>query len=194
MSLLFPTGEELRRGLAAVVPLFTFDASGLALLAKDRSAALASFKVASLALPAYLFLLPGLVAERNVEPIGPHFLLVWLLAYVLMWTVLPLLLLEFARGKDIAARVPHFISALNWLSLPVIYAKFITAILPFGLREPLEAAVAFYVMALQWFLARKALGLSGWGAVAFVVASLAIDTIIVVTAVDMTVELPQLQN
>lgn len=182
----FPSGDELRRGLAGVLPFFALDSSGLALLPRDGASALASFKVMTLALPAFPILLAEMLRDTAVEPLGPHLVLVWLLAYVLMWIAFPLLLLEFGRGKPIEPRLPQFILAANWLSLPDIYLRFLIAIMPFGLRELLIVLSGLYLLAVQWHLARSALAVGGWSAAALVGANIVVNWAIANVASSMT--------
>lgn len=191
---MFPTGEELRRGLAAVLPLFTFKDSGLALLQGDAWTAWRSFLAGTLAFPPFLLFV--LVQEREgpVEPLGLHFFLVWILAYVLLWTVLPLILLEVGRNKTFAPRLPHFIAAFNWLLVPIAYLRVFVMMLPEPLSALLMPVVMFYVLGLKWFLARKSLGISAWGAVAIVALGFFLSINIVNLAFSLTeldIKLPQ---
>ncbi|GAB5467353.1 MAG: hypothetical protein Kilf2KO_03830 [Rhodospirillales bacterium] len=189
---MFPTGEELRRGLAAVVPLFSYNDSGLGLLGRDGRTALRSFLVMTLTLPPFAVQLLVLQRDQAMEPLGLHFVLVWLLGYIVAWTLLPLLLIEFGKGKDFADRVPHFISAYNWLALPVAYLRFLAEILPLGLGGFLAFLLTMYIFSLEWFLARRLLGLSGLGAAALVALAFFLNVLVIVIATDMTELVPKL--
>lgn len=191
---MFPTGEELRRGLAAVLPLFKYDDSGLVLLPRDRFTAWRSFLVMGLTLPPYAVHVLILQSDHELEQVSPHFLLIWLLAYVVKWMLFPLLLLEVGRGKSFEARVPHFISAYNWLTLPVVYLHFVIEILPGGISDLLGFMLMLYAMTLDWFLGKKALGLSGWGAAGLVAVIFFLTFAVILGATDMTELVPKLQE
>lgn len=165
---MFPTGEEVRRGLAAVLPLFSFKASGLGLIEKDRWTAWRSFLAGVLALPPFVIFILVQQREMASEPLGFHFFAVWFLTYVLLWGALPLILLEVGRNKSFAPRLPHFIATYNWLLLPIAYLRIIIAILPEPLNGIFMPFFIFYVFGMKWYLARKSLDISGWGATAIV--------------------------
>ncbi len=183
---MFPTGEELRRGLAAVLPLFSFKDSGLGLLQGDNWTAWRSFLAAVLALPPFLVFMLVQQREEPMEPLGLHFFLVWLLAYVLLWTALPLVMLEVGRKKAFAPRLAHFIAAYNWLLLPVAYLRFLVSILPEPLSGLLMPIFVFYIFGVKWYLARKSLGISGWGATAIVALGFFLSLNIVNLAFSLT--------
>ncbi len=191
---MFPTGEEVRRGLAAVLPLFSFNDSGLGLLPNDRWTAWRSFLAGVLALPPFMVFVLVQQREGPVEPLGLHFFAVWILAYILLWTALPLLLLEFGRGKPFEARLPHFIAAYNWLLLPIAYLRFITMILPAPLDVLFAMPFLVYVLGLKWYLTRKSLGVSGSGAAAVVAVAFFLSLTIVDIAFDSTAEEIKLPN
>lgn len=165
---MFPTGEELRRGLAAVLPLFSFKDSGLGLIGSDRWTAWRSFLAGTLALPPFVVFVLVQQRETAAEPLGFHFFLVWILSYILLWTALPIILLEVGRNKSFAPRLAHFIAVYNWLLLPIAYLRFIIAILPEPMNSLFMPFFIFYVFGMKWYLARKSLGISGWGATAIV--------------------------
>ncbi len=191
---MFPTGEELRRGLAAVVPLFSFDDSGLSLLPRDGPSALRSFLVMSLTLPPFVVQILVLQRDQAMEPLGLHFFFVWLLAYVVSWVLLPLLVLEFGQGKPFESRVAHFIIAYNWLQLPIEYMHFIADILPEGLGSLLAFIVLLFGLSLQWFVVKRTLGFAGLGATALVGLAFFLNIIIFLVASDMTELVPKLQD
>ncbi len=191
---MFPTGEELRRGLAAVVPLFSFDDSGLSLLPRDGPSALRSFLVMSLTLPPFLVQILVLQRDQAMEPLGLHFFGVWILAYVVSWTLLPLLLIEFGQGKPFEGRIAYFLIAYNWLQLPIEYMHFIADILPEGLGSLLAFMVLLYSLALQWFLIKRTLGFAGLGATALVAFAFFLNITIFLIASDMTELVPKLQD
>ncbi|MEO1192894.1 MAG: hypothetical protein AAFY02_14120 [Pseudomonadota bacterium] len=189
---MFPTGEELRRGLAAVLPAFTFKDHGLEMIGKDRLTAWRSFLVMSLTFPPFALQILMLQRDQAMEPFGLHYIFVWGLAYVVAWTTLPLLLLEFGKGRDFEDRVPHFIACYNWLALPVAYLRFLVNILPFGETGFLSFLLTIYIFSVEWFLAKRVLGLNGMGAAAIVAVSFFLSVMIIVIATDLTELVPQL--
>ncbi len=183
---MFPTGEELRRGLAAVLPLFSFKDSGLGLIGRDRWTAWRSFLAGVVAFPPFVVFILVQQREEAVEPLGFHFFAVWLLSYILLWVALPLILLEVGRNKTFAPRLPHFIAAYNWLLLPIAYMRFIIAIMPEPLNGLLMPFFIFYVFGMKWYLARKCLEISGWGATAIVAVGFFLSLNIVNLAFGLT--------
>ncbi|MBC6404748.1 MAG: hypothetical protein GDA41_03310 [Rhodospirillales bacterium] len=183
---MFPTGEELRRGIAAVIPLLTFKDSGLVLLSDDRAAAWRSFSVATLALPVYLIIVLDRQRELPLEPLGLHFFSVWLLAYALRWTLLPLALIEFARSKPMGARLPRFITAYNWLVLVLVHIDFIIVMLPPVLSNMLRVFFLFYVIAVKIYLAKRCLDIGTLGAIILPLAAFFVNRIIESVAFNLT--------
>ncbi len=191
---MFPTSDEVRRGLAAILPLFTFKDSGLGLLPNDRWTAWRSFLAGGLAFPPFIVFVLTMEREQPQEPLGFHFLAVWLLAYVLLWTALPLIVWEVGRSKPFAPRLAHFIAAYNWLLLPIAYLRFIVSIMPEPLDSFLTLILVSYVFALKWFLARKSLDIGAWGATAVVALSLFLSLNIVNLAISLTRLDPRMPN
>lgn len=172
-----PLRGETGRSLAGAVRLLGFRADGFTLLANDPGAAWRSFFSLVLTAPAFAIFLGSQRASMELEPAGPHFFVVWALIYLLLGFTFPLMLLLISERQHFAAKVPAFIAAANWASVPANYANLAgilaadAGLLPAGLREVVELGLKVWLLAVQWWLLRRVLGVGGGQAAALVLLS-----------------------
>lgn len=143
-----------------------------------------SFVAALICLPAFLWLRflswsgLGIAPEDIGRPLVTE-----LVGYVYGWVLFLLVVLPVLSGWGRAALWPRFVVAWNWISVVQYLAQLILAVpvmigLPVVLAQGLTLAVVGYSLWLEWFMARKVLGISGGRAVGLVVLDLSLGLLV----------------
>ncbi|WP_372620850.1 hypothetical protein [Falsiroseomonas sp.] len=154
-------------GLAGAFLLGRGRPDGLALIEDTPEGAWRSFAAALICLPAFLAL--RMFAWAGVGMPEGGFLrgmMAELIGYTIAWTAFALLSLPIATAWGRGAAWPHFIAAWNWTNV-VQYLVLIALMLPGLLGLPgmlsgiLSLAGLAYAVWLEWFVARRALGVDG---------------------------------
>lgn len=183
--MLTPPGE-IGAALRGAWRLARADARGLSEFNATIAGFWRSFLAAVLCAPAYILILTIDHAQQPPSDASDGRLIaVHAIAYVIRWTAFPLAMTSVARALGRESAYTLFIVASNWASvlkvmllLPV-FALAASGIAPFGML-PLLATIA--VLLYQWFIARRALDITGTQAAAVVGLDLMID-LAVTTAV-----------
>jgi hypothetical protein len=167
-------------GLLGAVLIARGKGAGLALVEATSAGAWRSFIAAAICLPALLALRGLAWAEDGLPAAGAlRPLIAELIAYVVGWVAFPLLTLPLVDGWGRGAQWARFIAAWNWLNVVqyVMWLALALAVavgLPRLLLQGLSLAGFGYVLWLEWFCARAALGVGGGRAAALVGLDLAI--------------------
>jgi hypothetical protein len=167
--------EVIVAGLAGAFLLGRGRSEGFALMEDTPQGAWRSFVAALICLPAFLairvFAWAGMDAPEGGLLRG---LLAEIIGYSIAWTAFALLSLGIARAWGQEGAWPRFISAWNWTNIVqylVLLALMVPGALglPAGLAQVLTLVGLAYAVWLEWFVARRALGVDG-GRAAVIVA------------------------
>ncbi|OYW09917.1 MAG: hypothetical protein B7Z53_01975 [Rhodospirillales bacterium 12-71-4] len=170
-------------GVLGAVLLGRGRAEGMALVEASPEGALRSFVAALICLPAFLALRLLSWAEMGGPEALARPLAAELIGYVFGWVLFALVCLPMLQGWGRAALYPRFLSAWNWISVVQYLAQILLAVplllgLTGVLAQGLTLAVVGYSLWLEWFVARVALGISGWRATGLVVLELVLGLFI----------------
>ena len=170
------SSAEIVRSVYGAIRLARLDPIGMEWLDRSPEGCWRSFRVAILLLPLEI-VMTGIVLSQasELEPFL-RVLVVGTIAYVISWTVFPVLSYPLVRALGKEDRYPGFIAAINW-SRVVVYAVAVpTALLivegPPGLAPFLQFAFYIAFVTYHWFIARTALEIPGPGALGFSVMQL----------------------
>jgi hypothetical protein len=127
-------------------------------------ACLRAFRVMAVAAPLYAIYLLISYSDVTTTADETEIALVEGLHYVVDWLLFPVIFYEVARRRGWLDRYPRYISALNWINLPLM----ILAVIGSALAAVTPAAVAIIIdlglkaLVFYWFLmtTRMALGVS----------------------------------
>ena len=186
---MIPSRAEIISSTVGGLRLLFFKPDGLGRLTRDNGAPLRSFFTLILSLPALALSAETLRRNIAMEESGLHFFAIWLLCDAVIWLGFPVLMLGIAAQLPLRVRVPFFIQAFNWLLLPAQYLGVAvewlsdSTLLPSDLTEALSFVAGVWVLAAEWWLARRILAVSAGQAallilmhfmLAYALASLAI--------------------
>jgi hypothetical protein len=175
------TFEEVSRSVFGVLRLAVFDTRGLDFLDRTPAGAMRSFWCAVLLLPPF-----AVVKLLDIWPVlgevpFARLVVVEVSAYVIGWTVFPVLMAEGVRWIDREEKYWQFLSAYNWANvvyLGVLLPVAILAgmfVLPAPLADGLSLAVTAAILVFQWFVLKTSLEIGGGLAVGLVVADNAVS-------------------
>ncbi len=184
-----PTLAEIKQSLAGAWRLLTFRADGLDYLARDGGAVWRSFFAMVLAAPAFVLQLESFRSDLGLEGPEPHFYAVWALTYLIFWVAFPVLLFILGERQPFAPRIPLYLQASNWVSVPASYVKLLSTLLSDdqgGVGDALDVLVIFWLLANAWWLTRRTLAVSGAQAAALVMLSELVTYGVFVFAVSRT--------
>ena len=161
--------SEIVRSVYGIWRLARFDSIGMQWLDRTDEGFWRSFRVALLLAPVEIVMNAILVAHLEYPEPLPYIAVVAGIAYVISWTVFPVLSQPLIGALGRAERYAGYITALNW-SRVLIYAVVVPLALISYAAGPGVASVlqlAFYVGlgAYHWFITRTALDLSAGPAV-----------------------------
>jgi len=176
-----PIRLAISAGLLGAVLLARGRAAGMALMEPTGEGARRSFAAAAICLPAFLVLR---LWSNLPEELSDRALVAELVGYVLGWVVFALASLPLVQGWGKGGLWPRFLAAWNWTSV-VQYAVQLVVMLPGalglisgGMAQGLTLAAMGYLVWLEWFVARTALGVSGARAAGLVAMDLTIGIFI----------------
>jgi hypothetical protein len=181
MSLSF----EAKEAIHGVRGILRFDANGLRYFPYGFSPCLRSFQVALWVAPLQALVvwldLPNQLAEH---PDANHYLILQALAYLVSWLAYPLLLLPLSRHFHCRERLGPYLSAFNWFQL--VEFAVMTPILALGAISWLPVEVDFVLwlfatavlLAYEWFMLRKGLGVEGITASSLVLMNFLLNLLI----------------
>jgi len=189
------TTAEIVRSVYGAIRLARLDPIGMEWLDRSPEGCWRSFRVAILLLPLECIMTGIVISQASaLEPIA-RVLAVGIIAYVISWTVFPVLSHPLVRALGREERFPAFVTAINW-SRVVVYAVAVpTALLV--VEGPIELGrflqIAFYIVFVgyHWFIIKTSLDIPGPGAL-----GLALMELLLLLTVDnvayamMTVSVP----
>jgi len=162
--------------------LLMLDASALERFPKDAAAAWRSFAILYLCLPAFLFSVTTVPAVPVSS--GVDFYLFWVLLYVVVQTLFPLLLLTFTANHQMGEHVPAYIVVWNWVTLPATYISLTAGILatagllPDVLVSALTQFFRIYVLIVLGVAMCRVLKVSALTAFGIILAQYILDEIV----------------
>lgn len=173
---------RLGAGLRGAVFLARGNPAGLGLIDGSAEGALASFRTAWICLPGFLLLRLMGWSESGAPEAGPATgIAVELLGFVIGWAGFALASLQAADAVQRRNRWPLFIAAWNYTNV-VQYAMLVLVGvvpsllgLPAAMVQGLSLIALGYVLWLEWFVARVALGVPGLQAAGIVMIDVALS-------------------
>jgi hypothetical protein len=138
--------------------------------------------VAWLCLPGFLLLRLAAWSEAGTPGVGASIgLVIELLGFVIGWAGFALAALAAAGAMQRRNRWPHFIAAWNYTNIVQYALLVLVGVVPplLGLPNAVVQVLGLialgYVLWLEWFVARIALGVSGMQAAGFVAIDVALS-------------------
>jgi hypothetical protein len=158
------SASDIARGVQGALRFLQRDPGAPYYFGNTLESCLASFRVMVLAAPRYALYI--WLYYSRVETAADDFEIVAVEAmhFVVDWLLFPVLFYEIARRRQWLDRYPRYISALNWINLPVllfaVIALAVVLLLPRPVGQLLEVALQF--LFYYWFLmaTRLSLGIS----------------------------------
>lgn len=111
---------EIVRGIEGAVRFLSRDATAPSYFDNTREACLRSFQVMILATPVYALYLIVHYMQAEVAASAAEIAFIEALHFTVDWLLYPVLFYEIARRRGWLDRFPRYISALNWINLPII--------------------------------------------------------------------------
>jgi len=158
------SAAEIARGVQGALGFLQRDAKAPQHFDNTMEACLRSFRVMAVVAPLYAIYLLIYYAEVTVTADEMEVVVVEAMRYVVDWLLFPVIFYEAARRRGWLDRYPRYISALNWINLPLM----VLAVIGSALAAVTPAAVAIIIdlglkaLVFYWFLmtTRMALGVS----------------------------------
>ena len=177
-------GAEIARSLQGAFRLASRDTGGLQWFDTSIGGFWNSFFAAVLVAPFYIAIIASRPADPPTTVTPSAYALTEMIAYVCAWFAFPLAMVYVTRfmGRE-KLYIPYIVAA-NWCSTIPLGLFGILALLgssgavPHGVSDFLALVVFFWALSFQWFVARTALQLNGFGAVGIVAMDLAIGLLI----------------
>ena len=158
------SAAEIARGVKGALGFLQRDPTAPQHFDNTMEACLRSFRVMAVAAPLYAIYLLISYSDVTTTADETEIALVEGLHYVVDWLLFPVIFYEAARRRGWLDRYPRYISALNWINLPLM----VLAVIGSALAAVTPAAVAIIIdlglkaLVFYWFLmtTRMALGVS----------------------------------
>lgn len=176
---------EIRGALDGVRAILRFDATGFRHFSPDRAPCLRSFQVLLWVVPLQALTVWLDFIQKPPEHItAGAYAAAQASAYLLSWTVYPLLLVPLSRHFHCQDRFYGYLSAFNWFQLVEFAAM--TPILALGSLGwlPPEADFVLWLfataamLAYEWFMLRRGLGVENTTAVSLVLMNFLLNLLI----------------
>ena len=159
------SASDIARGTQGALRFLQRDPAAPSCFENTVEGCLRSFRVMALAVPLYgLYLL---IYYSNVDTTADAFEIVAVEAmhFVVDWLLFPVLFYEIARRRRWLDNYPRYISALNWINLPVlalaVLGLVVTLVTPKPVGQIVELGLQF--LFYYWFLIATRLSLGiGW--------------------------------
>ncbi len=185
------SAREAATSLYGAYRLARFDARGMTYFETSLAAFWRSFYAAVIVAPVFAVLLVMRYAAGGAAVDEVRFASVEAIAYVIAWVAFPLVMVSLARLLDREERYLGYIVAYNWaavlrnaLYMPVVMLG-VTGTVPAETVGPLILIALSVVFVYIWFIARVALDVGAWTAVALVALDFALSVFIDVVASSM---------
>jgi hypothetical protein len=158
------SAAEIARGVKGALGFLQRDPAAPQHFDNTMEACLRSFRVMAVAAPLYAIYLLISYSDVTTTADETEIALVEGLHYVVDWLLFPVIFYEVARRRGWLDRYPRYISALNWINLPLM----VLAVVGSAIAAVTPAAVAIIIdlglkaLVFYWFLmtTRMALGVS----------------------------------
>ena len=176
------SAQEIVSGLRGAIRLALRDPAGHAFFNATVEGFWRSFTAALLMLPAYLLLLAVRPEAAGAE-MGPRFLVVQLIAYVIGWFAFPNAMFHLAAMLGRADRFIGYIVAVNWcnavqMGLIATIALLDLLGLPDQMAAFLRLVLFLWALSYSWFVARTGLGVGGFTAAGIVALDIFLSLVI----------------
>jgi len=146
---------EVARGLQGALGFLQRDPAAPSYFENTAESCLRSFQVMILVAPLYAVVLAILYSNVTTTADGWEIVAVEALRYTVDWLLFPVIFFEIARRQNWVGQYPRYISALNWVNLPLMVVAVVAVILASIL--PTAAAIliqlGLYGLLFYWFLA-----------------------------------------
>ncbi len=173
---MIPSLREIIAGLYGALRLLRGDPDGLALFDDSDQGFWRSFFAAVLVAPGYIAF-----AHFDPRPMSAgtvRIVMVEAIAFVIVWAAFPLAMYHFTRAIGRAERYRLHIVAYNWsqviqtvIASPLLLGARHSGVVPEATADLLSLVVLLALGLYEWFIARSALKLPGFGALAVVMLS-----------------------
>jgi hypothetical protein len=186
-----PDAGHVTAALAGAFRLLRFDASGFRFFDPSIDGFWRSFFCAVLILPLYLLLIALRMDDDELANPVLRIAAVEAIAYVIGWTAFPLLIAFLTEVWDRAERYTGYIVAYNWGAAPQVVLMLAVSLVralglfPTELLAGLQLGTMVYLMAVQWFVARRALDVGPGAALGVVAADFLLSFLIATVAAAM---------
>ena len=199
-------GEEIRHGLRAASKAVRFQRDALAVFNDSNRAVLISFW----ALPLFVGLhvmtsvfageiltaastIEGVTEVAKERPAGEMTPVIAVLSLIVRWLFPLVIAYEMARGMAVTRAWPRYVVAANWCAvlqvLPITIGAVVMQIVgaPPAALQVLLFVTMIWVIAVDWFVAKWALGITGKQATVLLIMMLASDAVLTqITAAILT--------
>ncbi len=171
---MIPSASELFSALYGVWRIAHFDRRAGAYFNTSREGAIRSFFAAVLVAPMFAAMVALRYDDAAVSASPGTYVLVETIAYVVSWTLYPVVVETMTRLLGVRERFLAYLCVYNWamvLQNGVIITLAIIAnlaILPAGAGQLLALVALVFTAALLWFVARLGLGVPGSNAAGLV--------------------------
>ena len=188
---MIPDAGHVIAALTGAFRLLRFDASGFSFFERTIGGFWRSFFCAAIILPPYVLLITLRMDDAEIGNSFLRIVLVEGIAYAIGWTAFPLALAYLSDVLDRAAQYPGYIVAYNWGSAPQVVLMLIVAllraadVLPQAAQTGMHLGMMLYLMAVQWFVARRALDIGPAPAFLIVVLDFFLSFLIAMIAAAM---------
>lgn len=175
---------EARLALLGLKAILRFDAAAFRCFPGSLGACLRSFQVALWVAPLQALAVWASLGEETAGGDAGGYLTGQIVAYILSWLLYPLLLIPISRHFHCRDRLYGYLSAFNWFQL--VEFVVVTPILVLGGLQwlPLEGAVFLWLaatatlLAYEWFLLRRGLGVEGLTASSLVLINFLLNMLV----------------
>lgn len=158
-----PDAGHLAAALVGAFRLLRFDRTGFQFFDPSIEGFRRSFFAAVVILPLYVPLIVLRMDDAELANPVLRILAIEVIAYVTGWVAFPLVMAYLAQAFDRWAQYPGYIVAYNWGAVPQVLLMAAVALaraaglFPEALQTGLHFGVMLYLLAVQWFVARRAL-------------------------------------
>jgi len=173
---LIPSLRETTTGLYGALRLLRGDSDGLAFFDASDQGFWRSFFAAVLVAPGYIAF--AYFDPRPMSAGTARIVMVEAITFVIVWVAFPLAMYHVTRVIGRAERYRLHIVAYNWsqviqtaVAAPLLLGARHGGLVPEGAADLLSLALMLAMALYEWFIARSALKLPGFGAVAVVMLS-----------------------
>jgi len=146
---------EVARGLQGALGFLQRDPAAPSYFENTAESCLRSFQVMILVAPLYAVVLAILYSNVTTTADGWEIVAVEALRYTVDWLLFPVIFFEIARRQNWVGQYPRYVSALNWVNLPLMVVAVVAVVLASIL--PTAAAIliqlGLYGLLFYWFLA-----------------------------------------